>query len=108
MPGSIESMFVNGVPCFTGTGGGILETPDAAAKANPINYITKNSAPLLLMHGTADNVVSPAQTDLLFQALKNNGVEAERYIVPNANHSDDYWQQEEVFNLILDFLKKHI
>lgn len=108
MPGSIESMFVNGVPCFTGTGGGILETPDAAAKANPINYITKNSAPLLLMHGTADNVVSPAQTDLLFQALKNNGVEAERYIVPNANHSDDYWQQEEVFNLIIDFLKKHI
>ncbi len=108
LPGAIASMFVNGVPYFTGMGGGILETPDAAAKANPINYITKNSAPMLLMHGTADNIVSPAQTDLLFQALRNGGVEAERYIVPNANHSDDYWSQEEVFNLILDFLKRYI
>ena len=106
LPGAIASMFVNGVPYFTGTGGGILENLDAAAKANPINYITKNSAPMLLMHGTADNIVSPAQTDLLFQALKNAGVEAERYIIPNANHSDDYWQQEEVFKLILDFLKR--
>ena len=108
LPGAIASMFVNGVPYFTGTGGGILENPDAAAKANPINYITKNSAPMLLMHGTADNIVSPVQTDLLFQALKNAGVEAERYIVPNANHSDDYWSQEEVFKLILDFLKRYI
>ena len=108
LPGAIASMFVNGVPYFTGTGGGILENLDAAAKANPINYITKNSAPMLLMHGTADNIVSPVQTDLLFQALKNAGVEAERYIVPNANHSDDYWSQEEVFKLILDFLKRYI
>ena len=56
---------------------------------------------MLLMHGTADNVVSPAQTDLLFQALKNRGVEAERYLIPNANHANDYWLQEEVFDLII-------
>ena len=106
--GSVTALFVNGVPAFGGVDGGILAHPLAAERANPINYITKNSAPMLLMHGTADNVVSPAQTDLLFQALKPKAVEAERYLIPNANHSDDYWQQEEVFNLITEFLTAHL
>lgn len=77
---------------------------DDAEQANPINYITKNSAPMLLMHGTADNIVPPAQTELLFQALRSHGVEAQRYLVPNANHADDYWLQAEVFELITEFL----
>lgn len=105
--GSMASLFINGVAGLTGRGGGISETPEAAARANPINYITKNSAPMLLMHGTADNIVSPAQTDLLFQALKNAGVDAERYLIPNANHSDDYWQQDEVFAVITEFLNHY-
>ncbi len=106
--GSVTSLFVNGVPAFGGVDGGILKHPISAERANPINYITKNSAPMLLMHGTADNVVSPAQTDLLFQALKNRGVEAERYLIPNANHADDYWLQEEVFDLITEFLTRYL
>ena len=81
---------------------------DAPELANPINYINKNSAPMLLMHGTADNIVSPAQTELLFQALKNHGVDAERYLVPNANHADEYWQQEEVLEVIAKFLERHL
>lgn len=76
-------------------------------ETNPINYVTKNSAPMLLMHGTKDKIVSPEHTDLLFQALKNAGVEAERYLVTNAEHSDDYWLQDEVFEIIVDFLKKY-
>ncbi len=105
-PGAMASLFINGIAGFTGEGG-VLKNPEAE-KANPVNYITKNSAPMLLMHGTADNIVSPAQTDLLFQALRNGGVEAERYIVPNANHSDDYWSQEEIFKVIIEFLKKYV
>ena len=108
LPGAISSLLVNGVPAFTGTGGGILQYPANANAANPINYVTKNSAPMLLMHGTADNIVSPSQTDLLFQALRTNGVDAERYVIPNENHSDDYWQQDEVLQLITEFLKRHL
>lgn len=105
--GSVSALLVNGVPGLGGVDGGILAHPQAAAQANPINYITKNSAPMLLMHGTADSVVSPAQTDLLFQALKTQGVEAERYLIPGAEHSDDYWHQEEVLNLITEFLIRY-
>ena len=76
-------------------------------KTNPINYITEKSAPMLLMHGTADNIVSPIQTDMLFQALKNAGIEAQRYLIPNANHADDYWLQDEVFDVIVEFLNHY-
>ena len=104
--GSMTSLFVNGMPGLTGRGGSILDNEKIAA-TNPINYVNKNSAPMLLMHGTADRVVSPSQTDLLFQALKNNGVDAERYIVPNADHSDDFWVQDEVFEVIVNFLNRY-
>ena len=81
---------------------------DAADEIDPIKYVTKNSAPMLILHGTADNIVSPAQSDSIFQALKNHGVEAERYLIPNANHADEYWQQEEVLELIAKFLTAHL
>lgn len=106
--GSVTSLFVNGVPAFGGVDGGISAHPVSAERANPINYITKNSAPMLLMHGTADSVVSPAQTDLLFQALKNHGVEAERWLIPNAGHADEHWQQEEVSGVITEFFMRHV
>lgn len=106
--GAVTSLLVNGVPAFGGVDGGIPSNPRTAAAANPINYITRNSAPMLLMHGTADSVVSPAQTDLLYQALRSQGVEAERYLINGANHADDYWQQAEVFELIAKFLAAHL
>lgn len=106
--GSVTSLFVNGVPAFGGTDGGILAHPVSAERANPINYITKNSAPMLLMHGTNDSVVSPAQTELLFKALLSQDIEAERYLVPNAGHADEHWQQENVLGVITEFLVRHV
>lgn len=49
---------------------------------------------MLLMHGTADSVVSPSQTDLLYQALQQNGIPSERYLVTGAAHGGKYWVQE--------------
>ena len=106
--GSVTSLFVNGVPAFGGTDGGISAHPVSAERANPINYITKNSAPMLLMHGTNDSVVSPAQTDLLFKALLSQDVEAERYLIPNAGHADEHWQQEIILGVITEFLIRHV
>ena len=38
-------------------GGPVREKKERAAKANPIAYVTKESAPFLIMHGKDDNVV---------------------------------------------------
>ena len=106
--GATEALWVNGSPVFGGKDGGIDADPKAAAAANPITYIGKNSAPMLLMHGTADKVVSPGQTDLLYQALKEKGVPAERYEIPGAAHGGVYWVQDKVLQVIGDFFDKYL
>lgn len=106
--GATEALWVNGSPVFGGKDGGIDADPKAAEVANPITYIGKNSAPMLLMHGTADKVVSPGQTDLLYQALKEKGVPAERYEVPGAAHGGVYWVQDKVLQVIGDFFDRYL
>jgi len=106
--GATEALWVNGSPVFGGVDGGILADKEAAERANPINYISSKSAPMLLMHGTADTVVSPGQTDLLYQALRDKGIEAERYLVPSAAHGGVYWIQPQVLKVITDFFDAHL
>ncbi|WP_432647078.1 alpha/beta hydrolase fold domain-containing protein [Mitsuokella sp.] len=106
--GATEALWVNGSPVFGGKDGGILANREAAEKANPIHYITKNSAPMLLMHGTADTVVSPSQTDLLFQALQKEGIPSKRYLVEGAAHGGIYWNQQEVLDIITDFFDGYL
>lgn len=106
--GATEALWVNGSPVFGGKDGGILANREAAEKANPIHYITKKSAPMLLMHGTADTVVSPSQTDLLFQALQKEGIPSKRYLVEGAAHGGIYWNQKEVLDIITDFFDGYL
>ena len=75
---------------------------------NPISYISQKTPPFLLMHGDADTLVLPNQTEMLHKALIENGVDSKRYIVPGAGHSDEYWFQPEVTELIIDFLNEKI
>ena len=75
---------------------------------NPISYISEKTPPFLLMHGDADTLVLPNQTEMLHKALIEKGVDSKRYIVPGAGHSDEYWFQSEVTELIIDFLNKKI
>ncbi len=106
--GATEALWVNGSPVFGGKDGGISADPKAAAAADPITYIGKNSAPMLLMHGTADKVVSPSQTDLLYQALREKGVPAQRYEIPGAAHGGVYWVQDKVLQVIGDFFDQYL
>ena len=106
--GSTEALWVNGSPVFGGTDGGILADKKAAHAANPISYISKKSAPMLLMHGTKDTLVSPSQTDLLFQALQQKGIPSKRYLVDGAAHGGIYWNQEEVMDIITHFFDQYM
>lgn len=105
--GTTEALWVNGSPVFGGRDGGILADP-AAKAADPMTYVGKNSAPMLLMHGTKDFVVSPSQTDLLFQALRKEGIPSDRYLVEGAAHGGVYWDQAEALSIITDFFNKYL
>lgn len=75
---------------------------------DPIKYISENSTPMLIMHGTDDDIVPSSHSDKLFQALRAANIDAEYYLVKNAGHADEYWLQNEIFNLILNFFDKHM
>ena len=106
--GATEALWVNGSPVFGGVDGGVLAHPENVKAANPITYINKQSAPTLFMHGTADTVVSPSQTDLVYQALHRAGIPTERYLVKGAAHGGVYWEQESIFDIITNWFDKYL
>lgn len=106
--GATEALWLKGSPVFTGKAGGVQDYPAEAAAANPLTYISDATPPFLLMHGDADTVVSPSQTDILHRALREKGVDSTRYVVPGAVHGGVYWVQPEVLEIIVDFLNTHL
>ena len=75
---------------------------------NPISYISDKTPPFLLMHGDADTLVPPIHTEKLHKALIEKGIESTRYVVTGAGHSDEYWFQPEIVNIIIEFLNEKI
>ncbi|MCG6190992.1 alpha/beta hydrolase [Maribellus maritimus] len=85
-----------------------LDKPEVVAKANPITYIDKSDPPFLLFHGTQDMAVSPSQTLLLHDALREKGVLSTRYVLEGAGHASGEFSDPQVINIIIDFLDKHL
>lgn len=103
-----EALWVNGSPVFGGKDGGIMTNPEGAKAANPLTYISKKTAPFLLMHGDADVLVSPSQTELLRAELAKHNIEATRYLVKGAAHGGPYWVQPEIMDIVIAFYDKHL
>ncbi len=85
-----------------------LDKPEVVAKANPITYVDKNDPPFLLFHGTKDMSVSPSQTLLLHNALREKGVSSTRYVLEGAGHATSEFSDSQVINIIVDFLNKNL
>ena len=74
--------------------------------------------PFLLLHGSADTLISPSQTLLLHEALLADGVESTRYVLTGAGHGDlgflgDQeavlpWTSRETMDLIVEFLDRKL
>lgn len=55
-------------------GKSLQEAPERYAEASPLTYVTSDSPPTLIMHGTTDELVPVEQADLLAERLKETGV----------------------------------
>lgn len=80
-PGSPESKLV---------GGTLQETREVANQASPINHVTPDDVPFLILHGTADKVVPIAQSEKFHAALQKAGVESAFYELPGGEHDDPF------------------
>ena len=82
------------------------------AAASPVTYISPEDPPFLIIHGDKDSIVPVEQAYVLDEQLKNAGVPAELVIVRNGSHSIDGENisptEEEISNLLIAFLEKHL
>lgn len=77
-----------------------------AKSASAVNYIDQDSSPFLILHGTGDTTVPIAQSDELYEKLKEHNVYTEYYKIKDAEHGEDSFYQEEVKEIVYSFLKK--
>ncbi|MBK1972339.1 alpha/beta hydrolase [Campylobacter sp. TTU_617] len=103
-----EALLVNGVAFRDFAGLSIQADPKKALFASPLGHIKGKKPPFLIMHGSADTLVSPIQSKQLYEALRKEGNEAEYILIKGANHGDIYWYQDEVINLVVRWFKKNL
>lgn len=67
---------------------------------------SQDAPPFLLLHGTADTLVPPKNSEDLYNALVSHGAKADLYEIEGADHADLPFVQEETKKIILDFLDR--
>jgi acetyl esterase/lipase len=88
---------------------------EIAAKATPLNYVSIDDPPFLIMHGDKDTAVIPKQSEMLYNKLLAANVPATLVWVKNAGHSFGQVGQDpispslsEIANMIADFFDKYL
>jgi acetyl esterase/lipase len=89
-------------------GGPVLEQSDAARRANPVSYVDGGDPPCLIVHGSADPVVPPAQSQLFHDALLAAGVTVELRVIPGAKHGGPEFSAPDTVDLVIGFLAAHL
>jgi acetyl esterase/lipase len=89
-------------------GGPIQENKEKAAKANPINFIDKDDAPVLMLHGDADPLVPLGQSEIFLTTLKKAGVKAELVVIKGGGHGGAGFASQENLRKIEAFLDTHL
>jgi acetyl esterase/lipase len=62
------------------------EVPDVAAQASPLSHVSPDAPPFLLLHGAADRFIPCVQSERLYDALVEAGVEVELDVLADADH----------------------
>lgn len=84
----------------------VLANPELAEKTVIKNYISKDKEypPILMFHGSNDELVPFGQSCELYSALKQNGIKAELYQIEGAHHGDRQFWSNTVLNMIEQFV----
>jgi acetyl esterase/lipase len=89
-------------------GGPIQENKKKAATANPINFVDKEDAPVLMLHGDADPLVPLGQSEIFLDALKKAGVAAELVVIKGGGHGGAGFGSKENLQKIESFFDTHL
>lgn len=107
-PAVTEALLVNGPAFATFPGAAVDADPSRALQAGSMGHLEGAKPPVLLMHGSADGLVSPVQSRQLFEALKKHGDQVDYIIVEGAGHGDTHWYQPAIIDQVVAWFKKNL
>lgn len=86
----------------------VHENMDLVMPTIVMNYITPDRAipPVLIFHGTNDELVPFGQSCMLYDKLKECKKTAEFYAVENAHHGGREFWSEQVLNIVSEFVRR--
>ena len=88
-------------------GGPVSEKKELAAKGSPITFVSKDSSPMLLMHGDRDPLVPLQQSQDFQAALEKAGASVTLKVYPGQGHGGPSFINDEAKKLMFDFVTKH-
>jgi acetyl esterase/lipase len=75
---------------------------------SPVYYVSKETPPMLILHGTHDALVPYAQSVKLAEALKAGGVPVWLQTLPGSGHGGPAFEKPVISELIQKFFDKHL
>lgn len=94
------------VPQFLG--GHLKDIPQRFKEASPVNYVTDNSPPMFLYHGTADNLVRLEHPRAMIHELEKHHIHYETYWIEDRDHIPAFLLPANSVNQAIDFLDKQL
>ena len=94
------------VPQFLG--GKQQEIPWRFSEASPVNYVTPDSPPMFLYHGTNDRLVPPEHAQVMISELKQKGVPHEYFWMTGRSHISGFLLPGGSVNAAVNFLDRQM
>ncbi len=91
-------------------GAPLTDAPDTYARASPVKYLSEDDPPVMLIHGTEDNVVPYEQATLYLEACQAAGVECELITINGGGHGfgGDAQAWLDANELLITFFDQHL
>lgn len=86
----------------------IQTCPEKTERANPIEYVSADDPPFLIMHGAEDCLVGPRQSRRLRNALAAAGIKVSLKFIEGAGHGGSEFDDAENRKLVEDFFDQHL
>ena len=103
-----ESHAASGSPEAKLIGGAVLENEEKARRVNPIEYVTRDDPPFLIVHGDDDRTVPLNQSGLLYEALKKARCDVRFHTIRGAGHGRPGFGAPEIENMVREFFDSRL
>lgn len=93
---------------YSGLIGTKLDDKAKADAVSPVHYVSTDSPPFLILHGTHDTLVPYAQSVQFEAALKEKGIPVWLQTLPGSGHGGAAFGKPAVIQLMSNFFDKHL